>query len=545
MFYTTMQKNKKNEELQSRREFFKKAAKGLLPMIGTITLGPIVFTSCSKDDHDENGCSDCTALCSNNCSSTCQGTSSLPDCSDCASSCESSCANSCSTACTGSSHSPLSSKGDGSFSNPFNATEARNFASSLSADKTTSKNFYVKGEVSSIKYNYTLEYGTAVFFMADEGGTEDVFLVYAVYYLENKPYKSGMLLAKGDKVVVCGKLCNYNGTTPEMAEKTGYLYSLNGKTEIETGNETPDISEASGRIDGYEYVDLGLSVKWARYNIGANKPEVYGNYVLFGNPTNSNSLPVFRQLGLYGNEKTISGTTADHAVYLWGSKWKMPTKKQIQELIDNSNLEYISFNEVNGLKFTSIINGKSIFLPAAGERSRLSSSFEYRGVGSSGSYWSGDIKSIRVDCWPYYFSFWKTSSDIVKTEITTWGVGVDETDFKFVIRAVTNGTGETPSGCTGNSCSSNCANNLTSSSCSNCGSGCSNGCKTTCSGNCPNGCMTLCGGQCKYSCGGTCSYVSAGSKCSSCANTCSTYCYYSCTMACSSSCMSCCISSAK
>ena len=49
-----MKKNGKNEELQSRREFFKKAAKGALPIFGAIVLGPSLITSCSKDDDDDN-----------------------------------------------------------------------------------------------------------------------------------------------------------------------------------------------------------------------------------------------------------------------------------------------------------------------------------------------------------------------------------------------------------------------------------------------------------------------------------------------------------
>lgn len=64
-------KKEKNEELQSRREFFKKAAKGALPILGVMVLGPTVLTSCSKDD--DEGSDSCKNGCSGSCSDTCSG----------------------------------------------------------------------------------------------------------------------------------------------------------------------------------------------------------------------------------------------------------------------------------------------------------------------------------------------------------------------------------------------------------------------------------------------------------------------------------------
>ncbi len=74
-----MEKKNQNEELQSRREFFKKAAKGVLPILGIVALGPSVLTSCSKDDDDEDdriskpsGCNGCSGSCSSSCSGSCE-----------------------------------------------------------------------------------------------------------------------------------------------------------------------------------------------------------------------------------------------------------------------------------------------------------------------------------------------------------------------------------------------------------------------------------------------------------------------------------------
>lgn len=71
-----MEKKNQNEELQSRREFFKKAAKGALPILGAIVLGPSLLSSCDKDDDDDNvqkpsGCNGCSGSCSSSCSGSC------------------------------------------------------------------------------------------------------------------------------------------------------------------------------------------------------------------------------------------------------------------------------------------------------------------------------------------------------------------------------------------------------------------------------------------------------------------------------------------
>lgn len=61
-----------NEELQTRREFFKKATKSILPIVGFITLGPMTFSSCEKEI---GFCNDCSNGCASNCHSSCENTS--------------------------------------------------------------------------------------------------------------------------------------------------------------------------------------------------------------------------------------------------------------------------------------------------------------------------------------------------------------------------------------------------------------------------------------------------------------------------------------
>ena len=71
-----MKKNEKNEELQSRREFFKSAAKGALPILAFSVLGTSILTSCDKDDDKKSDCKACTNQCDgcgHGCTSDCSG----------------------------------------------------------------------------------------------------------------------------------------------------------------------------------------------------------------------------------------------------------------------------------------------------------------------------------------------------------------------------------------------------------------------------------------------------------------------------------------
>lgn len=95
-----MKKTKKNEELQSRREFFKRAAKGALPILGAIVLAgtPILAQATESSPLGCNGyCAQhCSAGCASTCSGRCEGT-----CKGCTGTCENACARTCSAYCNG------------------------------------------------------------------------------------------------------------------------------------------------------------------------------------------------------------------------------------------------------------------------------------------------------------------------------------------------------------------------------------------------------------------------------------------------------------
>jgi hypothetical protein len=146
----------------------------------------------------------------------------------------------------------------------------------------------------------------------------------------------------------------------------------------------------SGELDGHQYVDLGLpsGTLWATCNVGATEPTGSGDYFAWGevNPKEDYSWTTYKysegenyHLVKYCFEKDFGSVdqkkvleAVDDAVsYQWGVKWRMPSKEELRELIDNCNWKWISDFEGTGKAGqvgTSKINGNKIFFPASGHR---------------------------------------------------------------------------------------------------------------------------------------------------------------------------------
>lgn len=164
------------------------------------------------------------------------------------------------------------------------------------------------------------------------------------------------------------------------------------------------IKEDSGDDDGHEYVDLGLSVKWATCNVGASSPEEYGDYFAWGEtvPKSDDSWTTYKWCegtdstltkyninSDYGivDDRTRLEMEDDAACANWGEKWRMPTDAEWSELMDNCISMWTIQNGVLGRKFVSKKNGNSIFLPTAG-RWYEGSLVDAR---SHGYYWSSTL----------------------------------------------------------------------------------------------------------------------------------------------------------
>ena len=165
--------------------------------------------------------------------------------------------------------------------------------------------------------------------------------------------------------------------------------------------------------NSHEYVDLGLSVKWATMNVGANSPEDYGDYFAWGETSTKstyewstykycngsyNTLTKYNTSSDYGtvDNKTTLELSDDAAQANWGGAWRMPTDAEMTELLEQCTWTWTTQNGVNGYKVTSKSNGNSIFLPAAGYC--LGSSLGSAGSNGS-SYWSSSLHTYPNLAW--------------------------------------------------------------------------------------------------------------------------------------------------
>jgi len=167
-------------------------------------------------------------------------------------------------------------------------------------------------------------------------------------------------------------------------------------------SDAPEAQQpATGTIAGHEYVDLGLSVKWATCNVGASSPSDYGNYYAWGETRTKSE---YTEENCKTNNKNIgdiSGNSQyDAARANWGGSWRMPTKAEMDELVNNCDWTLTTQGGHNGYRVTSKTNGNSIFLPAAGWRNGSSLYGE-----SKGTYWySTPYESDTQSAYGLYFS---------------------------------------------------------------------------------------------------------------------------------------------
>jgi hypothetical protein len=145
-------------------------------------------------------------------------------------------------------------------------------------------------------------------------------------------------------------------------------------------------------------VDLGLSVKWASWNVGAAKPEEYGGYFGWADPT---GLKTSRSDNDYPNAnppRNICGTEYDAAHVHWGGSWRLPTREQAEELVNECAWKAESLNGVAGFRVTGK-NGNSIFLAAGGGRD--GTRVLYTVVGAD--FWTGTVSENSGEAWCFTF----------------------------------------------------------------------------------------------------------------------------------------------
>lgn len=148
-------------------------------------------------------------------------------------------------------------KGDGSAANPFNSVAAQKYTAALDSGVVSDKEFYIKGKVQSIKEQFSAAFGNGSFYIADDANSTQ-FYIFRIYYFGGEKWKEGdMTLKEGDEIVVCAKLINYMGNTPET-NQGGKLISVNGKTSAGGGEVKPDPTPDTPANGNIEMTDASI-----------------------------------------------------------------------------------------------------------------------------------------------------------------------------------------------------------------------------------------------------------------------------------------------
>ena len=193
-------------------------------------------------------------------------------------------------------------------------------------------------------------------------------------------------------------------------------FTLGSCSKDDEEEKKEEVVENNPKFENHEYVDLGLpsGTLWATCNIGANKPEEYGDYFAWGETEQKEIYStMWKNYKWRKDEKMIKYDDAvdnkaeldaedDVASVKWSSSWRTPSIDEIKELLnsDYTTTELATQNEVYGLKITSKKNGKTLFFPACGYYSNES----IGGVGAGGGYWSRSL-GTEFDGFAYSMEF--------------------------------------------------------------------------------------------------------------------------------------------
>lgn len=214
---------------------------------------------------------------------------------------------------------------------------------------------------------------------------------------------------------------SFTSSITGLTENTTYYVRAYATNSAGTSYGEQKSFTTNGEIGGHYYVDIGLpsGLLWATCNVGADSPDDYGWYFMWGSVTeggdpdcsfancpgnggfsnySSSAIAAWDASHLTGN---VLNPDVDAASVNWGGGWRMPTVGEWQELYDNTTSIWATEDGVAGRRFTSKTDSsKYIFLPAAGYRGGTS----LLNAGSCGYYWSS---SLRTDgpIYAYYLDF--------------------------------------------------------------------------------------------------------------------------------------------
>ena len=237
--------------------------------------------------------------------------------------------------------------GSGTEKDPYNVAAVLEFVSGLGADTPSEKEVYFKGYAVELT-DISAQYGNATFTISDDvDGKANKFTVYRAAGLGNQKVTDASFIKQGDVVVICGKVTNYKGNTPETVQGSAYVYSVNGNTGGGGGGgDTPSGSDIGSKdapltcaqalekikalADGAES-DGNAYVKGKVVKVTTNQEnfDKYGNlnYLISDDGTEANAITVYSGDGLNGDKfKSITDLASGDEVIVYGKLYKYVNK---------------------------------------------------------------------------------------------------------------------------------------------------------------------------------------------------------------------------
>lgn len=224
--------------------------------------------------------------------------------------------------------------------------------------------------------------------------------------------ESEMLIASVKPDNATNKTVKWSSSAPDIAtvDSEGKVKAIKKGSATITASAVGGVKSATclvtveKKVEIPTAIDLGLSIKWGSFNLGASKPEEYGEYFAWGETKAKDSYTWETYTLSNGTKSTLtkynskksSGTVDnkvileandDAAHVLLGGTWRMPSVEELQELITQCSWEWTSKNGTAGYLVKSKVNGNSIFLPAAGNYDGAS----LYNAGSRCLYWTSSL----------------------------------------------------------------------------------------------------------------------------------------------------------
>ena len=216
-------------------------------------------------------------------------------------------------------------KGTGTLEDPYTVLGVLEYIGTLGADVESPQDVFIKGTISSITEEFSTQFGNGSFKIKDSSSDQE-FTIYRALYLNNKKWSaSDDQIAVGDEVVVCGRVINYKGNTPETQQNKAYVYQHNDKVSTGGGGGNAGTPAGTGtQADPYNVaaaIAAVANLTWTSKDDYQSTDNVYVKGIVA-----SVSEAFSAQFG--NASYTIKDADADavftvfRALYLGNKKWK-------------------------------------------------------------------------------------------------------------------------------------------------------------------------------------------------------------------------------